>query len=266
MFPTHKDIRLAIEDIRGGFAAWPLWGTIGWQDIRQRYRRSIIGPFWVTIGMAVNVAAIGLVWGTLFRFNREEFIPYLTIGVLVWFFITDSLREGTNCFITSASLIKQMRNPYSNYVLLVIWRNILIFAHHFVIYVFVALLFLIVPSPAALLLPLAVLLILTSVSWAVLLFGMLSTRFRDVPLVVSNILSIAFFVTPIMWKPSQLGSRAYIADFNPFTHLIALIREPLLGGYPPLLSWGVAIAISVLGWSVAFLFFAAFRKRLAYWL
>jgi lipopolysaccharide transport system permease protein len=266
MFPTRRDLRLALADLRQGLAAVPLWGTLGWQDIRQRYRRSTIGPFWLTIGMALNIAAIGLVWGTLFKFDREEFIPYLTIGALMWFFATDTMKEGAFCFISMAPLIKQMRRPFSIYMYLVIWRNLLIFAHHFVIFIAVALIFFVVPSRSIVLLPFAVLLVLASISWPVLLFGTISARFRDVPLVVTNLLAVLFFLTPVMWKPSQLGRSAFIADLNPLTHLIALIREPLIGGHASALAWVVTIVITIVGWTVSFLFFARFRSRIAYWL
>jgi homopolymeric O-antigen transport system permease protein len=266
MFPTRRDLHLAVADLRQGWAAMPLWGTLGWQDIRQRYRRSTIGPFWITIGMALNIAAIGLVWGTLFKFDRAEFIPYLTIGALMWFLITDTMREGAVCFISMAPLIKQMRRPYSIYLYLVIWRNFLIFAHNFIIFIAVALIFLVVPSWSILLLPLGMLVVLASTAWAALLFGTISARFRDVPLVVSNLLAVLFFLTPVMWKASQLGRAAYIADLNPLTHYIALVREPLIGGHAPALSWIVAIAITIVGWTITFLFFARFRSRIAYWL
>ena len=39
---------------------------LGWQDIRQSYRRSVFGQLWITIGMSVTIAAIGIVFGTIF--------------------------------------------------------------------------------------------------------------------------------------------------------------------------------------------------------
>jgi lipopolysaccharide transport system permease protein len=266
MLPSRKDIDLAVEDVRGGLSAWRLWGTIGWQDIRQRYRRSVVGPFWLSLGMMLNIAAIGIVWGELFKMDVKDFVPYLTLGILMWSLITETLQQGSTCYIDNWAMIKQMRRPYSMYAFLVVWRSLLIFFHNSVVYLIVAAIFVIVPSPAALLLPLALALVMVSISWAIVLFGMLSARFRDVPLVVTNFLVIAFFISPVMWKRSQLGAYAYIADFNPFTHMLALVREPLLGGYAGLESWLALILVSAIGWTVAFLFFARFRNRIAYWL
>lgn len=264
--PTRNDLKLAAADFIAGIKVWPLWTAIAWQEIRQRYRRSTFGPFWLTLGMGINILAIGLVWGALFKFNRAEFIPYLTIGTLVWTLITDSIREANSTFISYAALIKQMRRPYSMYIFVATYRNIIIFGHNVIIFFIVVLYYRVTPSLSALSLPVAFFLVLMSFSWTGPLFGTLSTRFRDVPQVISYILVVAFFVTPIMWKPGQLGRGAIIADLNPFYHMIELIRAPLLGQTAPLLSWIVVLGITILGWTVAFIFFARFRSRIAYWL
>jgi lipopolysaccharide transport system permease protein len=80
-------------------------------------------------------------------------------------------------------------------------------------------------------------------------------------------MQIAFFVTPIMWKPEQLtGERQFIVDGNPFATFIDLTRTPLLGGTIREGLWLQAILVTLIAMGVAFAVFAKFRARISYWL
>jgi ABC-2 type transport system permease protein/lipopolysaccharide transport system permease protein len=94
---------------------------------------------------------------------------------------------------------------------------------------------------------------------------MISARFRDIPQLVNSVVQIVFFVTPIMWKPELLQHRTYIADANPFFHLVEIIRGPLLGSVPDPKHYLAALIITLLNLVVAGLFFARFRSRISYW-
>ena len=76
------------------------------------------------------------------------------------------------------------------------------------------------------------------------------------------------YVTPIMWQPHQppADKSILILDFNPFYHLISVIRDPLLGGTGTLLNWGVVVVMAIVGWTIALLFLNRFRSRVTYWL
>ncbi len=125
---------------------------------------------------------------------------------------------------------------------------------------------LIVPSPEVALWPLALVLDLLCLAWMALVVGVVGARYRDVPLMIQSILSVFFWLTPVMYFPEQLGSKRYLADYNPFTHLLALLRDPFLGRAPTLNDWLIVLGITIVGWATAFLFFARFRARIAYWL
>jgi lipopolysaccharide transport system permease protein len=96
--------------------------------------------------------------------------------------------------------------------------------------------------------------------------AVLSARYRDIPVMIQNILNILFWFTPLMYFPEQLGNKRFIVDYNPLSHMVALVREPLLGGTPSLNDWLIVLALAVFGWLGAFLFFARFRARVVYWL
>ena len=257
---------LALLDITEGARAVDLWRTLGWQDIRQRYRRSKLGPFWLTISMGVLVGALGVLYGSLFKIEIAEYLPFVATGFIVWGLIYGLIDDGGAAFIGAERIVKQVGLPLSVHVYRVVWRNLLILAHNAVIYVVAALLFSVQPGWVGLLaLPGLVLLCVNGV-WVGLLLGMLAARFRDVPPIVASVLRIAFFLTPIIWKPDLLPQRALILEFNPFYHMVEVVRAPLLGQAPGIVSWLVVLGIAFVGWLGALAMYRRYRPRIAYWI
>ncbi|HYG89666.1 MAG TPA: ABC transporter permease [Azospirillum sp.] len=256
----------AREDLAEGAGSWSLWGMLGWHDIRKRYRRSVLGPFWLTISMSVLVASLGLVYGSLFRVELTDYLPFLALGMIIWNFVASVLNEGCNSFLEFEPLIKHVRMPLSVHALRVVWRNLIILAHNAVIYVVLAVGLGIWPGSAGfLVLPGLVVLILNAV-WIALLLGMICVRFRDVPPIIASVVQLLFFVTPVMWKPELIADRYFMVVLNPIHHLMEIVRGPLLGHPPPLTTWAVAALLTVVGWGVTFAAYVRFRKRIAYWL
>ena len=262
---TGFDFGMAISDFGRGLALWPLWVRLGWNDILQRYRRSMLGPFWLTASMAIMVIALGVLYAELFNTAIHDFLPYLCVGLLVWNFMSSFLIEGGALFTGAESYIKQIRLPYSVYVYRSSWSKLIIFAHNFIIYFSVLLYFEIWPGAVALLAIPGLLLILLNGAAITLCIGMVSARFRDVPQLINSVVQIVFFVTPIMWKPELLRGRAYIADFNPFYHLLEIVRAPLLGSLPSAKNYGAVLLITSVNAVIVGAFFARFRSRISYW-
>ncbi len=256
---------LAVADLVAGLEHWRLWGLLGWQDIRQRYRRSVLGPFWLTLSMGVLVGTLGFLYGALFKIEVADYLPFLALGFLAWGLISGIITDGCSAFIGCEHFIKQIKLPFSTFVYRVLWRNLIILAHNFAVYVVVAITFGIWAGWAGLLLIPGLALIVATAVWVGLLFGMVCARFRDVPQIVTSLLRVAFFLTPIIWKPEMLGRRTGFVDANPFYHFIELVRAPLLGQVPGALTWAVALGVTVGGWLVTFLFFRRFRNRIPYW-
>ena len=111
-------------------------------------------------------------------------------------------------------------------------------------------------------------LVLVNVTWVALLLSVFCARYRDLSQIVANTLQVAFYVTPIMWMPSSLPTRAgtYLIKFNPVYHVMSLVRSPLLGEWPTLINWIVSIGLAVVGWLVTVLIYGRYKRRIAYWL
>jgi lipopolysaccharide transport system permease protein len=257
----------ARADLRDGLVQWPLWFTIAWMDVRQRYRRSVIGPFWITLSVGIFVTGLGVVYGALFRQDLKTYLPYLAVGVVVWTLVSSLITEGCNTFISAEGAIKQLPVPISVHVFRMVWRNVIVFAHNVMIVVALVLIFNIPVGAATLMaVPGLILIMLSGVGFGLIL-GVLSARFRDIPLIISNFVQLIFFTTPILWRADTLPpNRDWIARFNPFHYLIEVVRQPLLGQTLPAAAWFVTLAIALLALAVGIAFFTRYRVRIAYWL
>jgi len=113
----------------------------------------------------------------------------------------------------------------------------------------------------------ALLLICVNGIWVSVLLGMLCSRFRDIQQVISSILNVAVFVTPIIWSIEQLGPRgAELMNLNVLYHIINLVRSPLLGKAPDLINWIVVFFVMILGWAITLVMYSRFRRRIPFWL
>src|SRR6202171_2966565 len=262
---TGFAVGMALSDFSTGLAMWPLWMRLGWNDILQRYRRSMLGPFWLTASMAIMVIALGVLYAELFNTPIHDFLPYLCVGLLVWNLMSSFLIEGGTLFTGAESYIKQIRLPYASYVFRASWSKLIIFGHNFIIYFGVLLYFEIWPGAVALLALPGLLLVLVNGAAATLCIGMVSARFRDVPQLINSVVQIVFFVTPIMWRPELLRNRTFIAVFNAFYHLLEIVRAPLLGTLPSAKSYIAVLLITLVNVVIVGAFFARFRSRISYW-
>lgn len=257
----------AITDLVAGARSWRFWTMLGWNDIKQRYRRTLIGPFWITISMTVMILALGLIYGSIFQVSISDFLLYLAAGMVTWFFMSNIISEGMMAFIAAEGIIKQSRIPLTLYIYRVIWRNLIVLIHNAVV---VAAMFLWLRS-VSVLNPLALiagLLIIVGNMFVIILpLAILATRFRDLPPIITSLLQVLFYVTPVLYESSQLPPQLrLIAHYNPFYHIIDVLRRPMIGDQPELISYAVAIGTLVIGAGITFLIFRRFRARVPYWL
>ncbi len=256
-----KDIFLSLKELSLPF-------LLAKADIRQKYRRSSLGPFWITISTGVMIACIGLIFGGLFKSPTEDFLPFLTAGLIFWTFISNCLLDATQVFVNSEAIIKQLPIPLFSHVLRMVIRNFYILLHNILIFPIVLLfvqrgvdwnLFYLIPGLVILIL---------NILWVSLLLGVVCTRFRDLTQIVASFLQIFFYVTPIIWLPSLLPERTslMVLEPNPFYHLLEVVRVPLMSISPSFSDWLFSLLLAIVGWAFTIFFFDRYRSRIAYWL
>jgi len=256
----------ARRDILESLFFYHIWLTLGWQDIKQRYRRSVLGPWWITLSLGITVLTMGLLYSKLFSQNIHTYLPFLAVGMVFWNLLSALINDGATVFIGAEGIIKQIPMPFGIHVLRMIWKHVIVFLHNMLVVLVVFLVFDVRPGPNILLFPLVVILIMANGYWVGILLGILGTRFRDISQIVVSVVQILFFVTPVMWSPSSIVHKVWIMEFNPLFHILSIARNSLTGGPVPARSWMVVLVMTVMGWGVAFRMLARYRSRISYWL
>ncbi|KXV76243.1 permease [Acetobacter malorum] len=257
-------LRHAWQDLLSGIKLARLGATLGWLDIKLRYRGSILGPFWLTASTAVMVAAMGVLYAYLMNMDVHKYLPFLTLSLVLWGFVGSTLQDGCTTFTSAAGLIHSARIPYSLHVLRATVRNLLTLAHNIPVVVVVFLWFRVAPSWSWTMGAAGALWIFDSFM-ATLLLGILGARFRDVPPIVASTLQILFFVTPILWAPELMKTGQDWLLLDPFFPLMEIVRTPFTGDIVNTAIWPAALAWSAGLTVFTFALFARMRARLAYW-
>jgi ABC-type polysaccharide/polyol phosphate export permease len=255
-------------DLFGGLLRWDLWGRLGWLEVKRRYRRTVLGPFWTSMSFAIFIATFGAVGAGLWNQPMGGFVVFLAAGMVGWLLIAAIMTEAGTVFVAGAGIIREIRLNYSILVYALVWRNFLVFLHHLAIFAVIFLLFSNREPDAAMLLAVpGILLIIVNGVWIALALGMFALRFRDMQQVVANIIQILMFVTPLFWPPDRLlgTSRGFLVQYNPVYYFIEIIRAPLLGAEPDPLAYPVVLGVTLVGWMGTLLLFQRLRGRIPYW-
>jgi len=259
---------MALADIRQTVQLWPLVWTLSVLDIRLRYRGSILGPFWLTLSTSVMIGALGFLYSRLFHTDIQTYLPFLSLSLVLWQFLSTLTSEGCTCFTSSESMIRAMRMPLSLHAARVVVRNILVLAHNVIVIVAVFLIMGTVPGAYSFtIVPAFALWVVDAVAISLFL-GVLCARFRDIPPIVASIMQIAFFVSPVIWNPAILAHRGIgtvLVKWNPFYALLEIVRGPLLGAPFEAQNWEIAVGYSAGLVLLAAVGFTRARSRVAYW-
>jgi len=255
-------------DIIEGLKRWPVWSSLAWHDIRIRYIRTMLGPLWITVSMAVFVFAMGFVFSRILNTEIHEYVPFFTAGFLVWGLISGILNEASNTFSLASTIILSVSAPYSMHVYRAVLRQLIIFGHNALVFIGVVMVFGVPVTPATLLFFPALALLCVVLAWMNLVVALVGVRFRDLQPIITAVLQLLFFVTPLMWDRGLLADKAHPlwVDANPFYHLVDIVRAPLLGKVPSLITVASVLVIAVAGWYLAYILYVRFRRRVPYWL
>jgi ABC-type polysaccharide/polyol phosphate export permease len=238
-----------------------------WLDIVCQYRRSKIGPLWETINVLVMTLGMTIVASAVFGGGAPaDLIGYVGLGIITWSLISSSILEGASTFVRNASYITSTNLSIDLYVGRTIFKTFLVFCHHFILYAlalvtgFVSLSW---TTPLALF---GLLLLILNGYWMATFLAFVCARYRDVEIIIRNLMQLAFFITPVFWDYRLIaGDRQFIVDYNVFFYFIEIVRGPLLGELPPLRYYVVVLAVTLVGYCLAFLVYRQMRRQLAFY-
>ena len=239
---------------------------LSWTEIQSRYARSVIGPFWIVLTNVISVVGLGYIWSILFKAEKETFIPSLTMGLIIWQFIASCITEGPTCFLTYGPIIRNYPHPLWIYPAVLVIKNLIVFLHNLVIILAVLLLYpqgfgwetiLILPSL------LVVTLIMIQVST---LLAFIGARYRDFAPAVVSFMSILFFLSPVIFRPGQLGVKAKMVWLNPLSYMITIVRDPLTGKASEGFVYFATLLFVFLGTALAQFFIKRYSSRALFWI
>lgn len=259
-------VRLGAVDVVGGFGAWRIWWMLAKNDVIRRYRRSRIGQLWLTLSMAAMIGGMGIVYSGLFNSPLNSYLPHLGTGLVLWGLISAIITECCQSFPENENIIRQIALPRFTYILRTIGRSIFAFGHNLIILPVIYIAsgseinwnaFLFIPG---------FLFVVTNLAWIGYFLAICSARFRDIPQIVQSFVQIAFFISPVIYKPSQLRHDHPLLVWNPFASMLDVMREPLLGHLPSLSSYGMLTGLLIVGWLATLAFAGKYAQRVVYWL
>jgi ABC-type polysaccharide/polyol phosphate export permease len=256
----------AIVDMGVGIARWRTSAAMAFQDIELRYKRSLLGPFWISASLVATMLALAFVFAEVFRQDFVEYIAFLGAGLLAWQLVLALVTEGCGAVIEHSAMLQNLRLPQSLIAGRLALRNAVIFAHNLVAVILVLLMFGVSFSPVALWALPGAMTILLFGYFAAIALSPICARFRDIPLVVQSLMQVIFFLTPIFWMPSAVSHRPMFTQANPFYHMIELVRAPLLGHEALAINWQVALWCCVGAAFAAIVVSSLTYKRISLWL
>jgi lipopolysaccharide transport system permease protein len=241
------------------------WRALAAFDIRSKYRRTSLGPWWITISNALFALIIGLVSGRFLGSDMTTYLPFFVTGLTIWNFIGSGLVEGSQTLILAGGMIKASNLPIAFYVLRMVHRNFIILMHNILV---VPVIWLFLPWPVswtAIYTIFGFATIYVFVTSMSLIVGIVCTRYRDIPPIVQAVVQLLFFVSPIIWMPDQLRGGQLVLAFNPIAHLLSLARDPLLSRPVSPETWLIAFGTAILSAAIASAFYVRYRTRVVYW-
>ncbi len=238
------------------------------QDVKSRFRRSKLGVFWIVIQQLVYAFGVGLIWSNLFGINYKEFVPFITIGISLWQFISSGVTDGSMTFTIAQGYIKQMPIPQSVFI----FRTLCV--HTFYLFVGICSALFVMTIFGKLSLH-GILYSIPGFAILMLYFygaagsmAYLGLRYRDLQHAVTSIFSMLFIITPIVYPPEMLVNKgiSIVLYGNPFASLIEVVRHPLLQYTmaDPLHYW-IAFGFSICIIMVRFFVVKKWERYIPFW-
>jgi ABC-2 type transport system permease protein len=259
---------ITLQDFVDGWSIRNVWLRASYLDVKRRYVRTVLGPFWATGHIAVYIVSVGYIFSSVLSQDRATYIPYLTTGFIAWMLVYNMFQESAGAFVSASSMRQQLPFPYSMYIFSMMWRNLIAHLHNFVLYLIIVPIYGVPIRWTLILLIPGYFLVFLNFLWIGTLIATLAARYRDVTQLVASLIQVMVFVTPIFYSVEALShmQRTFVLAPNLLYHLTVVLRAPLLGQVPPLSSYGVLVIAGVVGCAVTGWFFGKKRSQIIFWI
>jgi lipopolysaccharide transport system permease protein len=248
-----------------GTAAIDIWLALAWYDVSLRYRRSVLGPWWITLSIGAMLIGLGPLYATILQMPMRTYFPHVALGMIFWGFIGGTVMDSCGVFAAGGDGLRNSDCPLSLLMWRCIARHVIELAHVIPLFLLVAIwagvpftveTFLFIPG---------FLLLVVNLHALGLWLGIACARFRDVQQIVATLITFTVFLTPVIWTPESLPEGARAVLDLPVATLLSLVREPLLGKACPLRTWALAGGWTLLNLVIAAVVFSWKRRQVVLW-
>ncbi len=254
-------------ELADGIRSWRIWHLLGTADLRRRHSRSKFGQFWITLSTGVTIFALGLVWSLLWKMPVSGIMPYITVAMIFWGFLSGTLIESTTALTSIGNLFLNQKTSFSVAIFMLIYRNLITTGYNFIIIAVVFVCFQVPPSWNLFLVIPGLLLTILFLLPTCYALALITTRFRDAAPLTQSVTQIGYFITPVLWRPEFIPHNyQWINAVNPFSVFLALLRDPILGMETSATGWMMAIVYTAVVWLIGLPFIGAYHKRAIYWI
>jgi ABC-type polysaccharide/polyol phosphate export permease len=254
-----EDLVLGAKNVRG-------WWLLARDDLKSRYARTVLGPFWMVLAQAMFVGALSFWSATLTGKDIGKQILYVAAGMAVWSTVATSIIDASGIMLRAASFVSTYRLPISLHIHRFVIGQFITMAHLLSVYVVAAVVFA-VPLNANTLLffPGVIVTYIAMIGWSLAL-SMYGARYRDIAPLSSAVLGALFILTPIFWRREDIAAASWMADINPLFHILQLTRAPLLGEAPTMHNWVGAVVVAAISLAFGVYTFLNRRKDINFWI
>ncbi|MBR0848962.1 ABC transporter permease [Bradyrhizobium diazoefficiens] len=262
---SFDDADRSLSDLRNVVLQSAIWSSLAYADIRSRYRLSTFGSLWITLTTGAMSLGIGLFYGQFFGQDMHKYLPYFTASFITWTFISSVIGEASTTLIGAGNLIKSSSMPIVFHVLRMLQRNFIIVLHNAIVMILIWPFVQWQLYPSALLSAGGLVLVYLFLTGVSVVVAVVCVRYRDVPPLIQVVIQFLFLLTPIIWYPEQIKFGTEILLLNPFSYMLMIVRDPILGRPVEMQTWIIAISLAAMSLFAGSLMYVRFRRRIAYW-
>lgn len=218
--------------------------------------------------MAITISLMSIIWSQIFGLDWRTYLPYIIFGMVTWMWISSYVTQAPDIY--SGEFVGLLKAKPISPVLLAcrfVIRGFIMYIHYVPIFLVTMFITSSAPSISSLFfIPFGIIFILLNAVFITIYLGIMGARFRDIPPLITAVMAPMMLMTPVLWRPSDLGSWEIIAYVNPFTHFISIIRSPMIGESVQMTTIYFIIIFTIINGLISIFVWNKFRYKLVFWI
>jgi ABC-type polysaccharide/polyol phosphate export permease len=271
-----------VRHLRELVASRELLANLTLRELRSRYKRSVLGWTWSLINPLANVAIYSVVFSVFLKVQPptghpsglKSFPFFLLCALVPWTFFSSGLVESTESLLLNGNLIKKVYFPRELLVMASVGSRIITMLIETAV---LASILLIVGNSVLVWVPMVLVLIALQSIFVLgigLMLSVLNVFFRDFRYLITILLQVLFYATPIVYPIRYVPRHAHVLgmnvpartiyNLNPLTRLMEAYRDVLYDNrFPPLGTMTVVVVSAVVALTLGWMVFARLQRRIA---